>query len=78
VEFFIHFFELVGDELLDVVEDSRSRGVVTKSLNSTFLVLVPKFNNPTTFGDFRLISLCNPCYKIIAKILANMIKPILS
>jgi hypothetical protein len=78
MEFFIHFFELVGDELLDVVEDSRSRGVVTKALNSTFLVLIPKVNKPTTFGDFRPISLCNLCYKIIAKILANMIKPILS
>jgi hypothetical protein len=28
VEFFTHFFDLVGDELLEVVEDSRKRGEV--------------------------------------------------
>jgi hypothetical protein len=28
VEFFINFFDLVGDELLEVVEDTRSRGKV--------------------------------------------------
>jgi hypothetical protein len=78
VEFFLHFFELVGEELLEVVEDSRRRGEVIKDLNSTFLVLIPKVNKPTTFGDYRPIALCNLCYKIIAKILANRIKPVLS
>jgi hypothetical protein len=78
VEFYIHFFELVGDELRDLVEDSRIRGEVNRALNSTFLALIPKANKPTTFGDFRPIALCNLCYKIITKILANKIKPILS
>jgi hypothetical protein len=26
VEFFLHFFDLVGGDLLEVVEDSRTRG----------------------------------------------------
>jgi hypothetical protein len=42
------------------------------------LFLIPKVNKPTTFGDFRPISLCNLCYKIIAKILENRLRPILS
>jgi hypothetical protein len=78
VEFFIHFFDLVGDDLLEVVEDSRNRGEVVRALNSTFLALIPKVNKPTSFGDFRPIALCNLCYKLIAKIIANRIKPILS
>jgi hypothetical protein len=78
VEFFIHFFELVGDDLLEVVEDSRIRGEVVRALNSTFLALIPKVNKPTSFDDFRPIYLCNLCYKLIAKIIANRIKPILS
>jgi hypothetical protein len=44
----------------------------------TFLALIPKINKPTSFGDFRPIALCNLCYKIIAKLIANRIRPILS
>jgi hypothetical protein len=65
VEFFIFFFDLVGEYLLDMVEDSRQKGSIIGSLNSTFLTLIPKKNKPVTFDDFRLISLCNLCYKVI-------------
>jgi hypothetical protein len=78
VEFFTHFFDLVGEDLLEMVEESRLKGFIVGSLNSTFLALIPKANKPTTFGDFRPISLCNLCYKLISKIIANRIKPILS
>jgi hypothetical protein len=78
VEFFLQFFDLVGSDLLELVEDSRLRGKITGALNSTFLTLIPKANNPSTFGDYRPIALCNLCYKLITKIIANQIKPILS
>jgi len=78
VEFFIRYFDLVGDELLEVVEDSRKIGEVVSSINLNFLALIPKFNKPSSFGDFRPISLFNLCYKLIAKITANRLKPILS
>ena len=61
-----------------VVEESRQRGEVIRSLNSTFLALFWKVNKPTSFGDFKPIALCNLCYKIIAKLIANRIRPILS
>jgi len=77
-EFFLHFFNLMGDDLLDLVEDSRIRGSVNNSLNATFLVLISKVNNPCFFGDYRPISLCNLCYKLITKVIANRIKPVLS
>jgi hypothetical protein len=76
VEFFLHYYELVGEDLLGMVEESRSRGEVIKDLNLTSLLLIPKVNKPLNFGDFQSISLCNLCYKIIANILANRIKPI--
>ena len=71
MEFFLHYFELVGEDMLGMVEESRRKGEVIKAVNATFLVLIPKTNKPTSFGDFRPISLCNLCYKIIAKLLAN-------
>jgi hypothetical protein len=69
---------LVGPELLELVEDNRNRGKVNGAINSTFITLIPKNGDPSTFGDFRPISLCNLCYKLISKIISNRIKPILS
>lgn len=39
--------------------------------------LIPKEANPGSFERYRLISLCNASYKIVAKHLANRIKPLL-
>jgi hypothetical protein len=76
-EFFIFFFDLVGDDLLQMVEESRINGKVFGSLNYTFLALIPKENNSVSFNDYRSISLCNLIYKVISKVLSNRIKPIL-
>jgi hypothetical protein len=61
-----------------MVEESRRLGSIVRGLNSTFLTLIPKENKPSTFEDYHPISLCNLCYKIISKIIANWIKPFLS
>jgi len=45
--------------------------------NSSFLALIIKEFNPSTFTHFRPISLCDFSYKIISKIIANIIKPFL-
>jgi hypothetical protein len=77
VDFFLHFFDLVAKDLLEVVEETRITGMVIRSLNSTFIALIPKVNGPTNFGDFRLIAF-NLCYKVISKIIAKRLRPILS
>ena len=77
MEFFIHFFELVGKDLLSVVDYARISGHITPSINSTFLALIPKKYNPVSFMDFRPISLCNLVYKLISKIIAVRLKPFL-
>ena len=48
-----------------------------KSLNATFLVLIPKKHNVEGFKDLRLISLVGGLYKILTKVLANRIKRVM-
>ena len=49
-----------------------------KSLNATFLVLVPKGRYVDDLKDLRPISLVGSLYKILSKVLANRIKRVLS
>jgi hypothetical protein len=46
VEFFLGFYEIIGDDLLRVIEESRTSGRVLATFNSTFIALIPKSNNP--------------------------------
>lgn len=47
-------------------------------MNHSFITLIPKLSNPQTPTDFLPISLSNTIYKLISKILANKLKPILN
>jgi hypothetical protein len=78
VEFFLAFFDLVGNETLEMVEETRRKGRVNGALNATFLALIPKSNKPESFGGYRPIALCNLVYKIMSKIIATRIKSCLS
>lgn len=53
-------------------------GCMYHAINYTFIYLIPKVDSPLYFNDFRHISLCNCLYKIISKIIAHHLNPILS
>lgn len=68
---------MLGSDLLQIIEDSKKRGRILGSLKATFIAVIPKSDKPLSFDGFRPISLCNCIYRIIAKIIANRLKPIL-
>jgi hypothetical protein len=52
------------------------RGLFEKSLNVSFISLIPKIPGAKSLKDFRPISLVGGIYKIIAKVLANKLKSV--
>eukprot|EP00253_Pinus_taeda_P025402 PITA_25402 len=77
INFYKACWDIVKMEVWEVVEDSWCSVLILKSLNSTFLTLIPKEEEATTPAKFRPIALCNVLYKIISKVIENILKPIL-
>eukprot|EP00253_Pinus_taeda_P010390 PITA_10390 len=77
INFYKACWNIVKQDVWDVVEDSRCSGTILKSINSTFIALIPKVEEANTPEKFRPIALCNVIYKIISKVIANKLKPIL-
>jgi hypothetical protein len=73
-ELFHHFFDLMGNDLMDVVQESRTSGKVSASLNATFVALIPKDSKHVSFNKYMPISLCNYFYKVISNIIASRLK----
>lgn len=44
---------------------------------SSILYLIPKVKNPSSYAEFRPISLCNFSYKIVSKVICDRMRHIL-
>ena len=77
VDFFKACWDIVKKDIFEVVEDSRKYKKVLKVQNASFIALIPKKENAMTPDGFRPIALCNVVYKIISKVVANRLKPLL-
>lgn len=66
---------MVRQDILNYVHAFFHSGALLKSLNQTYLTLIPKTNFLEKVNHFRLISLCNVTYKIISKIMVSKLKP---
>ena len=57
-----------------MVHEFHSNGTIPRGGNASFIVLIPKVENPQHLNHFRPISLFGCCYKILSKILANQLR----
>eukprot|EP00253_Pinus_taeda_P030826 PITA_30826 len=76
-EFYQAGWQFLGQDILEVVEESRVKNRMWSGMNATFLTLIPKSNNSEEAQGFRPIALCNVIYKIIATLIAKILKPLL-
>uniref|UniRef100_A0A803QFN2 Reverse transcriptase domain-containing protein n=1 Tax=Cannabis sativa TaxID=3483 RepID=A0A803QFN2_CANSA len=75
--FFIDHWDTVGKDVVAAVTRFFETGEFAKEINQTFVVLIQKKIGANCFDYFRPISLCNFTYKIISKLLANQLRPLL-
>ena len=62
------------EEVIGFFKEFHDHGRFDKSLNVTFLVLIPKKRGAEDLRDFKPISLVGGLYKWLAKVLANRLK----
>ena len=73
--FYHHCWRVVEKDILVVFEEFFHHcKFEKKSLNATFIALIPKKNDASNIRDFRPISLVGSVYKILSKVLANRLR----
>ena len=71
--FYHHCWGVVERDVLAVFEEFYQHSKFEKSLNATFIALIPKKKVASNIRDFRPISLVGSVYKILAKVLDQLI-----
>ncbi|WJZ92237.1 hypothetical protein VitviT2T_011246 [Vitis vinifera] len=70
-------WELVKFDVLNFFNEFHEHDRFVRSLNTTFLVLIPKKKEAVNLKDFRLISLVGSIYNWMTKVLANRLKKVM-
>ncbi|GFS35677.1 hypothetical protein Acr_00g0041410 [Actinidia rufa] len=75
--FFKKSWDIIRADVCEAIKEFFRAGSILKQMNHTIIALVPKSRNASRMEEFRPISCCNVIYKIISKILASSLSPIL-
>lgn len=74
--FFKSTWGCIEHDFVETIMEFFSSGSILKQINHAVIVL-PKSTHAPSIGDYRTISYCNVIYKVITKILASRLRPIL-
>ncbi|PKU76567.1 hypothetical protein MA16_Dca001171 [Dendrobium catenatum] len=79
--FNFHFYKsawhIIGPTVCKAIRSFFHKCYMPNGVKATALVIVPKTKNATTVSEYRPIALCNTIYKIITKVIAERIKPVM-
>ncbi len=71
VDFYKSFWAELGADLLQVLSDSLSKGMLPLSCRRAVITLIPKKGDLTDIKNWRPVSLLCCDYKLLSKVLAN-------
>jgi hypothetical protein len=69
--------EVIKKDLMAVFKEFHETGKFEKSLNATFVALIPKKAGAMEIKDFRPISLVSGVHKIISNVLTSQLKSLM-
>ena len=75
--FFQKFWNIVGVDVTDAILSFLNSGHMLHKMNYSHIVLIPKKNDPSLMSDYRPINLANVVSRILSKVIANRLKPVL-
>ena len=76
-EFLKNCWPIIGKDIKELIHDFYEENISLESINSSFITLIPKLDNPSSANDFRPISLLNSVLKLITKLLANRLQKVI-
>ncbi|GKV42785.1 hypothetical protein SLEP1_g50152 [Rubroshorea leprosula] len=68
----------IKEDFINFFSEFHRNGKLVRGLNSSFITLIPKKVNAVELKDYRPISLIGCVYKLLAKVLANRLKSMIS
>ncbi|KAI0492207.1 hypothetical protein KFK09_026474 [Dendrobium nobile] len=72
------YWEIIKGDVSRAILHFFATNSMCQSWKDTLVVLIPKMDNANLPSKFRPISLCQTFYKVVAKVLINRLKPVLS
>ena len=72
------FWRVLKPEFRRFVDEIDFHGRFPRGSNASFMALIPKTSHPQSLNDYRPISLIGCMYKVIAKLLANRLRSVIS
>ena len=76
-EFYKTFSSVIGNDLVDVINNGFQKGELSITMRRGVIVLIPKGGEKKLLKNWRPISLLNYDYKIITKVLTSRLRDIM-
>ena len=78
MEFFKNNWSTIKDDMLVMFNQMYSTGSIKEQQKHGIVICIPKTTTPKTPAHYRPITLLNTDYKILARIVANRLRPIIA